>query len=548
MQLLAEGTVVASIVTPVIYLIQEPVAPMLASTWLELPATVAFDPTGQLTDPAFPASLAPGGSLRAPLAALGGVTSGRRARGSFDLVVDPLAVTQARMVAAGYRSADGSEVSASDPVAKQATTFTRLLSEVSSNTEGVETVAQPYAAPLLPAMLSSGLEPELTAERGAGAIVISSLGTLPAPTVARPPEGAIDATSLAYLSGVGTTVVLADANTVDRSVVATDAAPAPTVPVSTTSGTTTMLLPDPDVQALFSRSDLLTDPVRAAQMVLGELALIWKQSPVPGGSTVRGVAVAPPATLPPVMWRALLERLSGAPFLMPVTASSLVADVVPSIPNPELPLASPSTTAFEPGFAQEIRSQSDRVSAYGSMIDEPDAATDLRRTLFLATTPEATVDSRIGQPWVDSVQATTQQAFDAVTPSVSSLITLTSRGGEIPLAMGDPQGMTLQATIELQSSHFTFPDGNTVPVRISEPGQVRTVRVVANSSGQNQIVILTKAPDGRVIATPTTIYVRSTAANTIALAVTLTAAVGLLLLYARRWFRRRRMSPEESTA
>jgi DUF917 family protein len=181
------------------------------------------------------------------------------------------------------------------------------------------------------------------------------------------------------------------------------------------------------------------------------------------------------------------------------------------------------------------------------MIDEPDAATDLRRTLFLATTPEATVDSRVGQPWVDSVQATTQRAFDAVTPSVSSQITLTSRDGEIPLAMGDPGELHLRATIELYASQFTFPEGSSVPVVVDRPGKVVLIPVVANASGQNQIRILTVAPDGRTVAEPITIVVRSTEANTIALAVTLAAAVGLLLLYARRWFRRRRMSPEEST-
>src|SRR5262245_35692685 len=119
-QLLAAGTVVASLVTPVIYLTREPVAPLLATTWLELPAPVAFDPAGQLTDPAFPAALAPGGALRAPLSALDAVSSGRRARGSFDFVVDPLAVTQARLVAAGFRTQDGPGVGPSDPGAKQA--------------------------------------------------------------------------------------------------------------------------------------------------------------------------------------------------------------------------------------------------------------------------------------------------------------------------------------------------------------------------------------------------------------------------------------------
>ena len=43
----------------------------------------------------------------------------------------------------------------------------------------------------------------------------------------------------------------------------------------------TLVLPDPSTQALFARTDLLGDPVLASQLVLGELALIWKQSRCP---------------------------------------------------------------------------------------------------------------------------------------------------------------------------------------------------------------------------------------------------------------------------
>jgi len=180
------------------------------------------------------------------------------------------------------------------------------------------------------------------------------------------------------------------------------------------------------------------------------------------------------------------------------------------------------------------------VEAYGSMVvDQPDAPTELRRELFLATTPGATLDSSVGQPWVDAVATTTQRAFDVVTPSVSPVFTFTSREGEIPLVMGDPGEQQLKVTIELRSNSFTFPDGDTTDVTVTGPGQVVSVRVIATSSGQNPIQILTRAPNGRAIADPITVVVRSTAANRIALLVTLFAAGGLLLLYSRRWWRRR---------
>jgi hypothetical protein len=542
-QLTSGGSVLASLVTPVIYLVRPPVAPMLASTWVELSAPVAFGPAGQLTDPSFAASLAPGGLLRAPVSALDSTVGGRHAHGVFDFVLDPLVITQAREVAAGFTSSDGTEVGPTDPAAKQAARFVQTMSSVATTPDRIETVAEPYAAPLLPAMRASGLDTELAAERAAGITIVSSLGSSPAYDVARPPQGSLSDQALDWLAGVQTSVVLANADTVDRSVIQTASAPAPTVPVSTASGPMTMVLPDPSVQALFDRSDLLADPVRAAQVVLGELAVIWKQQPVPSPPTVRGVAVAPPLSVPAALWKPLLDRLAGAPFLTSVTAHTLVDDVSPEVPNTELPLAKPSLSSFDPVYAGEIQRQSDRVEAFGSMVpEEPDTATELRRKLFLATVPEATVDTSVGQPWIDAVNATTQHAFDVVTPSVSPVFTLTSQEGTIPLVMGDPGDTPLHATIELQSNSVTFPDGNTQSVTVSSPGQVVTFRVLATSSGQNPIQIRVRAPNGRAIADPITIQVRSTAANRIALLVTMLAAGGLLLLYSRRWWRRR-MNP-----
>ena len=129
-----------------------------------------------------------------------------------------------------------------------------------------------------------------------------------------------------------------------------------------------MVLPDPDTQALFDRPDLLADPVRASQVVLGELAVIWKESPVPLPPTVRGIAVAPPPTLPAAMWAPLLERISEAPFLEPVTATDLAARVVPPNPNGESELVTQSTAAFDATYASRIIDLGRSVEAYGSML------------------------------------------------------------------------------------------------------------------------------------------------------------------------------------
>jgi hypothetical protein len=288
-------------------------------------------------------------------------------------------------------------------------------------------------------------------------------------------------------------------------------------------------------------------------MVLGQLAFIWKQEPVPQDPYRRGVVIAPPATLPSTMWAPLLDRLAGAPFLLPRTLSHLVDQVNPDNPNDAGPLTEQSAARFDDSYAADMARLAGDISIVNSMLgvgsEEP---TDLRRRLFTATEPTYLADPLSGRPWLTSVDTTVSQAFAAVTPKVSGsgpAFTLTSHEGDIPFQMGDPGDHTYDVTIELRSQDFTFPDGDQKPVTLSQPGQVVSFHVVANSSGQNSIYLSVHDPNGRLVPVnngttdPIPIAVRTTAVNSIALLVTVLAALGLVALYARRWFRRRRTNP-----
>src|SRR4029079_6460103 len=94
------------------------------------------------------------------------------------------------------------------------------------------------------------------------------------------------------------------------------------------------------------------------------------------------------------------------------------------------------------------------------------------------------------------VDTATQQAFEAVMPTVSSKITFTSREGTIPIVMGDPADTPVRVTVELIAKDFSFPHGNSQSVLLDRPGQIYTFDVVANTSGQNPIQIWVRAPNG----------------------------------------------------
>ena len=546
-QLKSESTVVATVVTPTIYLpLNLPVRPMLSSTWVQLSAPIAFGADGTLVDNGFPGAIAEGGALRAPLDAIAATTRGAQPEGSFDLVLDPLLITQARDVADGYRLSDGTTVNTDDRSTSDATSFLDKLGRATSHTDTLETIAQPYSDPIVPAMLASGLGSQLAAERGAGATIVNE-GLQPALSgvqrasgnVARPRDGRLSDEALDWLAA-GSSVVLANDDTVDRTPYQGIYAPAPTVP---TAAGPTLVLPDPVTQGLFDRPELFGDPVRGAQVVLGELAVIWKQAPAPVETTTRGVALAPPPTLPPDVWSPLLTRLAEAPFLETVTAQQL-ADKVNveglGYANGEAALAAPDTSSFDEDYAARISDVNRSITTLGSMLPSGDPTpTDLRRELYMSTAPAYQFDPASGSQWLDAVDATTSRAFSAASPANTTGFTLTSTEGEIPIQFGDPGPAPLAITVELRSTGFTFPERNPQSETLDTPGVVMNFPVVAQGSGENQIVVVVRAPNGQeVSATPIT--VRSTAVNRIALIVTGGAAAGLVGLYARRWFRRRR--------
>jgi hypothetical protein len=183
--LLSESTVVTSLVTPVIYLVQPPDKSMLSSIAVPLPAPIAFGADDALVDTAFPTSLGKGGSLRATLDAIAGSASARHSRGVVDLITDPMVVTQARQVAAGYHTTDGVQVPPDSAQATQATRFIAELTSVVGATNNVETVADPFGNPNIPSMLAtySGfpagetptLETQLDAQRASASDVLSTV-------------------------------------------------------------------------------------------------------------------------------------------------------------------------------------------------------------------------------------------------------------------------------------------------------------------------------------------------------------------------------------
>jgi hypothetical protein len=142
-------------------------------------------------------------------------------------------------------------------------------------------------------------------------------GTTLQTDVARPTAGSLSDDAIGWLADKGATTVLGNVDTVARHAQGPTLNPDPTATVSAPDGSNvTLVLPDPGVEGLLTRPDLLADPVRAAQAVLGELAVIWKESPVPEGGHVRASPSHSRRRCPPACgrrcWSGSSERRSFA--------------------------------------------------------------------------------------------------------------------------------------------------------------------------------------------------------------------------------------------
>ena len=367
-ELRSGGAVLASLVTPILYFVRPPEGTMLLSTWLELDGPIAFGADGKLALPSFEAALGPGGEFGAPVDALTSLQERSPDGLPIDLVAEPALVEQAQRMAKGYQRSDGTEVAEGTGGAAAAAGFLATLRTLMGQ-RAVETISSPFAGPSIPAMISSGLAANLTPQFAAGDATLRSVADVTlSGEVARPPTGALSDQALQWLADRGSRVILADADAVDRPIQPLDFAPPPTASVTTPNGAdVSLVLPDPGVEGILARPDLLTDPVRASQALLGELAVIWKEEPVPSAPDVRGIGVALPSSLPPTIWSSLFERLD-APFLVPVHAADLVENVEPA--GAPATLRSPSTESFPFSYAQSIRDLGRKVDAYASMLTQ----------------------------------------------------------------------------------------------------------------------------------------------------------------------------------
>ncbi len=525
----------AAIRTPVVFLVRTPEQPLTVSWTFVLDEPITFGPDEVFDSDALAVALAPGGRLAGQINALLRLSTDSTLP-AFDVAVSPVLLTQLGRMRDGYEVAteDGGvrevpEGQAGALLAQQALENLRAIAAAPN----VRITALPFSMPELPSLLSGGLSRDLDVQLGRGTDVVSEmLQTTPVSGLLRPPGAALDDETLQALGGRGITKLVADASTVVASPQPLGFAGPPTAAIGE-GGEITAIVPEPAVTALLE-STVQSDPIAAAQILLGELATIWQEQP--GVARGIGLVLSEDLLAPAAFYGAFSRGVAGAPWLDTMHAVEFTIAFPP--PEPTV-LAAPLPRAFAASYVDELKRQRRRVDTYRSMQVEPSDEPDrLDRMLLLAESRQYLSDPTGGLAFIGSVRDSVDTVFQSISVDSADSITLTSETGSgIPVTVGNVADEALRVSVRLVSQFLRGSPNVDLELAAGE-SQTVTFRVDAQRAGRFDVALQVVAPGGRIIHEQT-LHVRSTVYNRIALLITIAAAVVLLGLWARRFLPRR---------
>jgi Family of unknown function (DUF6049) len=529
-------TSLGAIRTPVVFLVREPVEPLRLSWTLVLHHPIEFGPDGQFTSTEMETALAPGGALGARIAALQELSTAP-AQPAVDVAISPVLLTQLARMRDGYEVRVGDEVlavEAGEGGALLAEETLDALHDDIAQAPNIRMSAMPFSAPELPSLVAGGLGRDLAIQIDRGRDVVEEmLTTTSVAGVLRPPGGALDDATLRELPGVGVSTLLVGPSTVETTPQPLGFAGPPAASLSE-SGSLRAVVPDPSVATLLQSGLASADPVRAAQVVLGEIASIWQERP----GELRGIALvlSEDALLPASFFAPFTRRIAGAPWLTPMHAGEFATAFAPNEPSG---LVAPSAGRFSSSYVDELKQARRHIATYRSMLVEPGTEPDRLETLLLFAESRQYLSSPDeGLAFIAGVRESVDAVFGAISVDSAEVITLTSSTGSgVPVTVRNDAEEALRVSVQLESVGLS--DTPTVPLVLG-PGDEQTItfRVDLVRTGRFEVRLRVVAPAGRLIQ-ERTLVLRSTVYNRIALVITITAALVLLALWARRFLPRR---------
>ena len=538
-ELRSHDAAVATLRSPVIFLAKNPPVTPLDLSWsFALTAPITYQPDG-VHSLWLQRELAPGAALRSELDALLGMASARHPT-AFDTAVAPQLVDQLALMSRGYTLRVGSTVHRVAKGTGGAAEADHALFDLRAMTAaGVdETSALPFSSPSLPALIAGGLAQDLPAQLTKGLDDVSAvLGRDPTPSIVHPPGSRLDQASVWALQQNGVRLLLVDSTAVRQPEQQLGYAKPAVAALSTdTSSPLQAVVPDSGIQALLDGTLPQEAPHLAVQVILGELAQIWLERP----SVSRGIAltIGEREHLPGSFFGPFLRAVAGAPWLNPEKASRFARAHPPQPTDVATLRPAAAGPTFDPTYLEALRAARQNILTYSAILATADPATtaDLERLILLAEAGQFITNEEGGLAFLASVTDRLSKEFAAVTPDTSSVVTLTSRNGTIPVPIHNRTGRTVRVQVELEAGGRLSVDQNPRLVTVPPDGITLAFVVQAKTTGRFPVQIKVLTPDGSTeLGPPANLVVRSTAYNRVALVLTIGAALVLLALWGRRF-------------
>lgn len=531
------GRDVARISGAFVFMGSAPPAPLNLVWVMPVHRPFAADSRGVYPRTPMERELSPGGRVRAIadlLAAHTGAALTLAPTGAFaDQLLD---------LSNGFRAAAGGRtegVAAADPLALAALDLlARFKTALAS--PAFEIATTPYARASVPSLVSSGLSLDAVRQVTAGRERVSAVfGRAPTPSVFVDGAYRADSRSARTLASAGAKTMILDP-TVLKSPGEGRFGPDRVQEIRSANVSFDGLFVDAPIR---ERLELETqDPILTAMGVIAETAASYLE--LPSLAAGRMLVIATASTPEPAVASPLLDVLAQAPWLRIRTASDAAADAVlrPTGDSQRLVSTSSGSSArfVQARVAHHVVDTLRRVVVAPDGSDELDR---LDRLIFVSESADYDGHQTTGTSLARGARERAQKRLGQISVPPRR-VTLTSRGGKVPVTVVNATGYHIRLRVRLDSQKVTFSTGATRTISI--PGKDRgstfgtlEFPLEAKAAGSFPLTVRLETPDGKDAVGTGQILVRSSAVSAVTFMATAGGALFLAVAWARRAMSRR---------
>lgn len=550
-------TALDSITTQLLYFPDDVEAPLnLVLMWplVDLPSRRAggvFEPEPGMESTSIETGTADRGWLTGILDAL---EAPRAARLRFGLSPEGRLVEELGDMRDGFRRVEGDAVrtiSATHAASKAAATALTRMGALLQHPR-IQPIVAPYAYPDLTSI--DNFEQQSAQLTATGSAFEDLLGLAPERAWLFPPTGHLDEITLERLrsteAAAGTffsqdslaPVVAGAPGCREDFVGITYTCPAK---VTTTSGGARGYVLDAELQQRFGALVAGPRAIVELQKLFAEIAMIWAE--LPGvSSRVIALAVPPLWHPPPAIATRFVATMAKAPWIRSRTPRGGLHLGVGAVPRDLVTDAPRPRSQPDPSFFEKIEDAAAIVESFARIRPPVTLVSRLRRDVLVAQSLLWWADEvdhlETGASFASDARREAEDELGKISIGGGRHITLTSRKGPVPLALQNDTDYDVTLEVRLESSDRDLEISDRIVSQTFSPGATALpVQASARASGIYPVRVRVQTTDGFQIY-ETSISIRSTEFNEIALAITIGALVFLVMFSTVRAVRRRRHS------